>query len=69
MPGKQLSFRGAEPDRLKRGKRATRRHAWIYEEQNRQAAEIILRERERYAGLPVMWAERWLAGHAAYHPR
>jgi hypothetical protein len=32
---------------------------------NRMASEIILAERERYAGLPVMWAEMWQAGHPA----
>jgi hypothetical protein len=28
-----------------------------YAVSNHEAAEIILRDRERYAGLPVMWAE------------
>ena len=32
---------------------------------NRMASEIILADRERYAGLPVMWAEMWQAGHPA----
>ena len=30
---------------------------------NRMASEIILADRLRYAGLPVMWAEMWQAGH------
>jgi hypothetical protein len=31
--------------------------AAAYEADNRQAAEIILADPERYAGLPLMWAE------------
>jgi hypothetical protein len=31
-----------------------------HQRQNREAAELILRNRERYAGLPVEWAELWL---------
>jgi hypothetical protein len=32
-----------------------------YEEGNRQAAAIILADPDHYAGLPTLWAERWLS--------
>ena len=34
-----------------------------YDAQNRLAAEVILADRERYAGLQVMWAEMWMQNH------
>jgi hypothetical protein len=37
--------------------RAARR----FDEANRRCAEIILADRHRYEGLPVLWAERFLA--------
>lgn len=30
---------------------------------NRTAAFIISQDEERYAGLPLMWAKRWIAAH------
>jgi hypothetical protein len=37
-----------------------------YADQNRVCAEIILRERARYAGLPVIWAEAVIRGNAEH---
>ena len=57
QPGKQLSFRA--PKREKR----TPRSLHAFDSLNRMASEIILADKLRYAGLPVMWAEMWQAGH------
>jgi hypothetical protein len=32
-------------------------------ESNAEAAWIILQDRDRYAGLPLMWAELWISRH------
>ena len=41
----------------KRPKKMTAAVLMEWDSQNREAARIILRDRERYAGLPVEWAE------------
>jgi hypothetical protein len=37
------------------------RAAEVYDAANREAAAIILADRDRYEGLPVLWALRFLA--------
>ena len=36
---------------------------------NAQAADLILRDRDRYAGLPVFWAELWLQKNGLTTPQ
>jgi hypothetical protein len=49
---------GAGADARTTSARRTRYHiATNYERSNLEAAHVILASRERYAGLPVLWAE------------
>ncbi|HKD45176.1 MAG TPA: hypothetical protein VKD24_05920 [Candidatus Angelobacter sp.] len=34
-----------------------------FDADNRRAAEIILADPEKYAGLPLIWAELWMKNH------
>jgi hypothetical protein len=56
--GKLFSSRGCSQTRATRVE--------FYADQNRVCAEIILRDRVRYAGLPVVWAEAVLQGTAEH---
>ena len=50
---------------ISRRDRPVSKASHAFDSLNRMASEIILADRERYAGLPVMWAEMWQAGHPA----
>ncbi len=47
----------------------TRTRMEKYEAGNRAAAEVILADPERYAGIQVIWAQMFMARDSSAHPR
>jgi hypothetical protein len=55
----RLADSAASP--IRRNARSSKSHKCDFDEGNHRAAAIILADPERYAGLPLMWAQRWVA--------
>ena len=63
--GGTISHHGVLP-RHERSRQTRTARVEHYADQNRLCAEIILHERGRYAGLPVIWAEAVIRGNAEH---